>query len=797
MKKINLLIALLISIQCISQNIDQLYSNYFENTREIPYLHLNKTSFIKGEEIWFQSYVIEQNSNKLHTTTSNLYVSVFDEDGHQKEQHLIHIKNGIGYGSIPIDSSFTQNNYYIKASTNWMRNFSEDNSFTQKISILSDQDNTSNKSISQDDFYEFKLMPEGGHLLENTVNNIAVLIKNQNNKGVKTKTGIIKDSNGNSIGAFNTNTLGFANVNLAIKKGEIYTFEATLNNGTTLTQNTNVPKQIGITLNTKVLDDSFVLNILTNNKSLNVLNGKKYRVFIHNTRSFKNIFFDFNNTDKNYVLLLKKQELFKGVNIITLFNEKNQPVLERLIYNDLEDTSNTIKVTTSKIKYDSIQATIINYSNEKIFLSSSFLPSSTKAYEPNNNIKSQILLQPYVKGFIENTNYYFNTSKNKSKDLDLLLLTQGWSKYNWGNIFNNTPTDNFNFENGIDLTLNFKEKLSPKQSILIFSDKNNLIKEIKDNQSSLELTNLYLKKNSDFNFGLKFNENTLKITPYINYYNYSLKDVFDKKKLILDKNLEIKVSTFKDLPSDVTVLEEVILKADKKVKEIKPYGAATILTNIKMKDILIPSGETIIDFLKFKGFGYVNNRMLPRRGRGISNEKVRLSILENSTDQNSIDDNVSNQIKKEESDIYIRPSVRVYLNNNEITNSLWALENIYTNTVKEVYYGEDPGKIGELIYIYTLSPQEYTSKNSQFSTVKIPIGFNQEKEYYSPKYPSFSNSTYKEFGALFWKPNIILEPNKSITFNVPKNYQKDANIFIEGISESGQLISKNQLLSFE
>ena len=127
MKKITKLIALLISIQCISQDIDNLYSNYFQNTREIPYLHLNKTSFLKGEEVWFQSYVIEQNSNKLHPTSSNLYVSVFDESGQQKEQHLIQIKNGIGYGSIPIDSTFTQNNYYIKASTNWMKNFSEDN----------------------------------------------------------------------------------------------------------------------------------------------------------------------------------------------------------------------------------------------------------------------------------------------------------------------------------------------------------------------------------------------------------------------------------------------------------------------------------------------------------------------------------------------------------------------------------------------------------------------------------------------------------------------------------------------
>ena len=77
MKKIITLLALLISIHSVSQDIDNFYSNYFQNTREIPYLHLNKTSFLKGEEVWFQSYVIEQNSNKLHPTTSNLLIELY------------------------------------------------------------------------------------------------------------------------------------------------------------------------------------------------------------------------------------------------------------------------------------------------------------------------------------------------------------------------------------------------------------------------------------------------------------------------------------------------------------------------------------------------------------------------------------------------------------------------------------------------------------------------------------------------------------------------------------------------
>lgn len=787
MKKIITLLALLISIHSVSQDIDNFYSNYFQNTREIPYLHLNKTSFLKGEEVWFQSYVIEQNSNKLHPTTSNLYVSIFDELGNEKDQHLIKIKNGVGYGSIPIDSTFTKNNYYIKASTNWMRNFSEDNSFTQKISILSDQKNTSAKTSSQDDFYEFKLMPEGGHLLENTVNNIAVLIKNQNNKGVKTKTGIIKDGSGNSIGAFNTNTLGFANVNLAIKKGEIYTFEAILNNGTTLSQKTNIPKQTGVTLNTKVLDDSFVLNILTNKTSLSMLNGKKYRVFIHNTRSFKNIFFDFNEKDLTYVLSLQKQELFKGINIITLFNEKNQPVLERLIFNDIEDVSNQIKVSSSKIEYDSIKTILTNNTNQKIFLSSSFLPSNTKAYNPNNNIKSQILLQPYIKGIIENASHYF-TSSNKSKDLELLLLTQGWSKYNWDNIFNNEPNDSFNFENGIDLTLTFKEKVSPKRSVIMFSKENNLIKEFKSNQNPIVLKNTFIKKNSSIDFGLKINDKLLEILPYITYSNNSIKETLNKKHLIDYNNFELEVSNFNDLSKDVTILDEVILEAPKKKLNSEPYGAITMLNSVKMKNMIIPSGETIVDFLEFKGFKYTGFEFRPK---GIS-QRGR-NFTKNDSEGNETSANNS----FEDSNKLLSPEVRVFLDNNEITFDLWIIENIYTNTVKEVFYGRDPGKFAQVIYIYTLSPQEYASKKLKLSTIKTPVGFDVEKEYYSPRYPSYSNLTYKEFGAIYWKPNIILEPNKTVTFSVPKNYQKEAKIFIEGITESGQLVSKNQLLNFE
>ena len=139
-KTIHLLIFLsMLTASCFGQekeSLDSLYINYFKLTREIPYLHLNKSTFIEGEEIWFQAYVLNQKTKKLDKSTRNLYCTIYDEKGNFKQSKLLFVKNGIADGSIKIDSTFTKNTYYIKASTNWMRNFEEDESFIQKIQIL-------------------------------------------------------------------------------------------------------------------------------------------------------------------------------------------------------------------------------------------------------------------------------------------------------------------------------------------------------------------------------------------------------------------------------------------------------------------------------------------------------------------------------------------------------------------------------------------------------------------------------------------------------------------------------------
>ena len=69
------------------------------------------------------------------------------------------------------------------------------------------------------------------------------------------------------------------------------------------------------------------------------------------------------------------------------------------------------------------------------------------------------------------------------------------------------------------------------------------------------------------------------------------------------------------------------------------------------------------------------------------------------------------------------------------------------------------------------------------TTIKLPYGFINEKEYYNTKYPSYTNKTFKHFGAIHWKSNIEIPANSSVSFKIPKNQQKKAKIFIEKIYE--------------
>lgn len=736
-----------ITVSSQKQSVDSLYAEYFKNSREIPYLHFNKTSFLKGEEVWFKAYVLDLNTQKLHINTSNLYCGIYDSKGDLKEKKMLYIKNGMASGSFKIDSTYTNKNYYVKAFTNYMRNFEENESFLQKITIVN---NTAKKkdSVFTKLKYDLQILPEGGHVLANVYNMLGV---------------ILKDEKGKEIRSFTLNQFGLGKVTVLIETNKEYIVKIILENGKELLKKVPSKKLKGVTLRVEDISSNMMkIVVKTNKKTLLELENKKFYILIHNTNSYfkKEIKF---KKDKNLYYLFYKKKLFKyGTNIVTLFNDKNKPLAERVFFNHKKSSLlGFLDVSLKSIENDSI---ILNLdkgtSGEPYYLSASVLPFETKVNNPSNTIYSKLFLQPYIKGRVKNSAYYFqNINRKKLQELDLLLLTQGWSKYNWYNIFNSPPIDDrYKFEKGISIKGTVDTGENPKNIYLV---SNGLILSEKTDDNIVEFKNLYLKENDTVNFSY-LNKGTLEKQK--GYFRMIPISFNNKIKVPVIHNHKLR---FKENNIELFVLKEneVLNEVEIKGKLKKKFKNAPFNFGL-MKGYKLEENDalgTVSGFIRSKGFRIQPKGIL---GFEIQNNRNRSGI-----------------------------ATRVFLNNFEITEipeDIGILIQEDLKNFEEVFVTKTFE--GEIHFFRREISYEKRSKKI-FNHYKIPFGFSVEKEYYQPKYASTNHATFKEYGAVYWKPDIIINSKKTTYLKFPRLNQKKIKVFIEGITEEGKLIYKEKVFN--
>ena len=450
------LLAFKLNAQQNENVIYEAFKNYTELTREVTYGHLNKSTVITGENLGFQIYTFIKGSKKPSDQTTNVYCTLEDDKGQLVRSSMHLSKNGIANGVFEINNSFDSGNYVFKAYTNWMKNFDENNFYVQNITVI----NPKNQGSSQDGEinldYDAQFLPEGGHLVSDIVNNVGVVVKNTLGYGVPDLNGSVYDTDGNELTTFKTNQFGISKFLILPKFNQSYkiVFEA-LN---PLEYSLTSSELKGINLNLTELKNQVAIVVKTNELTFDELKNKPFKLSIQNGNTLKTSEFLFSNLPE-VTTLINKSDLSAGINIFTVFNDENEPLLERLFFNyEGVDQLNSNTLSFQR-KSDSLNIKI-NFLEDLKFitnsnLSISILPSKTASYNTHQNIFSQIYLQPYLRGFIENAHYYFiNVNEKKRYEMDLLLLSQGWSSYTWHSMFNYTSTKNFDFEEGITLTVN-------------------------------------------------------------------------------------------------------------------------------------------------------------------------------------------------------------------------------------------------------------------------------------------------------------------------------------------------------
>jgi hypothetical protein len=409
---------------------------------EKVYLHTDRYFYNPGDDLWFKSYVIDDFTNVLSDTSRNLHVELISPGSQIIDSRIIRLDNGLGNGDFSLPGNLVSGKYRLRAYTNYMRNFGDQLFFNKDITIINSNDTTKSAADSVscvNNPLEISFFPEGGSLVENVSSVVAFKAENATGSGCDV-SGEVHSSAGDLITTFRSTNLGMGSFILKPMPGLSYYASVKNNEGDLIRR--EIPESFpkGFVLNVSVNQrNEHLITLKTNPETFPGFLGRDLLITISaHKRILKS--FIINIDSLNNSLILPVEELPDGILIITLYGLDHNPLCERLLYiQNNEDVD--LKIETDKTVYNQRDLVSVKLSlnedsgtGQEAFLSFSATENiyTDRISRYPSTISSWFLLESDVHGPVEEPSYYFDPSNpSRLKDLDLLLLTQGWRDLEW------------------------------------------------------------------------------------------------------------------------------------------------------------------------------------------------------------------------------------------------------------------------------------------------------------------------------------------------------------------------------
>lgn len=431
-----------------------------------PYYSLNDT-------LWLKAYIVNER-NEISTLSHILYVDLLDYRDSVKTSLTLPLSQGLGWGALTLsDSTLSAGNYHIRAYTNRMRNFGGEYFFNKEIKIgggysqtigaASFQSNaawkkaTGNTAQKAEDI-SVKFFPEGGELVDNVASKIG--FKAIGADGVSREiTGYIVDKDNTRLTTFRSEHAGMGTFILQPDAANTYTAVVKLADSSE--KRIALPKVLvqGYSLSVNQSEDNIIVSISATKALLKngevTLVGQANNIIKYTGKK--------DLSGNGLTTMIPKSRFPEGIVQFTLFSPDYQPVAERLIFNRNPDKHLNIKITPDKPGYnqrDKVHLDLEVTDQQGTPVSGSFALAVTNEVQvpyteaEETTIFSNLLLTADLKGYIEHPNYYFaDNNADKDRQLDNLLLTQGWRRFVWQDIMENKlPTLTYQPETGIGLS---------------------------------------------------------------------------------------------------------------------------------------------------------------------------------------------------------------------------------------------------------------------------------------------------------------------------------------------------------
>jgi len=634
--------------------------------------------------------------------------------------------------------------------------------------------------LNRDEKTDLQFMPEGGNLYAGLKNHVAFKAISEEGKGSDV-SGAVFNNNQQQVAVIKSEHLGMGAFWFTPQAGETYTARIKVN-GHELSYPLPAAKTSGLMLNV-----------------VNPFQSDSVQVAISPTA-------DLQSQDTNYYLVaqargvvcygavinpskgiktfvINKDAFPTGITRFTILNSMHQPVAERIIYINHNDNIK-LTATPQKSAYgkrDSVTVSVKATDKTGNPLIGSFSLAVTddaqvKTDPTAGTILTNILLDNDLKGYVENGAYYFiNPSPDKTRQLDNLLLAQGWVNYSWTDAFApNPPAPKFDSEPRFTVkgkVTNLFNKPVFQSHVLLLSKKPTAFADTVTNEKGEFVFNklnpadsvVYIlqaknKKDKKAGLGIEVNEfkpvvfnspNVRNMPWYVNMDTSKINAIQTSQAYTLEQDRMLGIHQLKQ----VNIQDTKIIKGS---KNLNTNGGADFTMS---EEDLRKSGRMTLKDLLLKNVKGFNENL--RFNQYMINMDQKVHLVIDGVELDFFFDGEAGLTKREFYDQWLN-----YLDAQEIK----GIEVMKSMRYSATYFNRfsknpmDTPFNHAYIEITTYSGNGAFMKKTPGFYLYRPIVFASQREFYSPQYNYKKPSSFMDTRTtLYWTPNVITDKAGSAT----------------------------------
>ena len=419
----------------VGKNLLNNYDHYrSEYVQEKLFVHTDKDSYISREICWFRVYYVDAFNNSPASLSKIAYVEILDRNNRPMLQQKVSLKPGESNGSMIIPINIPSGTYKLRAYTNWMKNFDPEYYFEKSIRIINTKNLQPDSAIRKIKKYDIQFFPEGGNLVRQIESKVGFRITDAYGIGLECE-GLLMNQNGDTILKFQPLHMGLGNFVFTPSTGQSYKALIRFSHGETITKELPAAYASGYVIS---LSKNQASQVALNVRVSDDMDDEDIFLVVHGQRSILPAKTG-RLTNHSFSFTIDAGELEDGISQFTVFNRDGQPVCERLYFKYPENKL-LISATTNP-DYGIREKISLNITSKDQQGTPVSADMSLAVYRLDSlqdidetNIRNYLYLSSEL-GAIESPAFYFeDNGKSREQDMENLMLTHGWRRFNWKDI---------------------------------------------------------------------------------------------------------------------------------------------------------------------------------------------------------------------------------------------------------------------------------------------------------------------------------------------------------------------------